>query len=347
MSAPDFDARKIPLAAQEDLRRRVVAAVEGGMGKAEASRVFHVHPNSVYRWTKAVAQRGKAALGGRRRGRRPAEQKRLSPQQQHRVRRVIVNRTPEQVGGSGVLWTRAAVRDHVRREFGVSLSLPSIGKYLRSWGLSPQKPVRRAYEQDPAKVRAWLAETYPGIVAAARQSGGIVVWLDESGVSSTPNAALTWAPIGATPRIGKSGQRFRVNLMAAITNRGALNFTVYDGSLTIDIYLDFLARLVRHFGVHVHLIVDGHPTHKAKTVKAWLAEHADAITQYFLPGYSPELNPVELLNADTKAGLASQPAPRNRGELTAQIRTHLHRRQKQPGRIKALFGKPEVAYAAT
>lgn len=144
----------------------------------------------------------------------------------------------------------------------------------------------------------------------------------------------------------KTGKRFRVNLMAALSNQGALSFAVYEGSLTAARYTDFLGRLVHHYDQPVHLIVDGHPIHRAKSVTAWLAEHAEAITQYFLPGYSPELNPVEILNGDAKRHVATLAAPRNRAELTVAISSHLHRRQRQPDTVAAMFRKEEVRYAA-
>lgn len=236
--------------------------------------------------------------------------------------------------------------DLVKRRFGITINLPTTGKYLKSWGLSPQKPIRKSYEQNPAAVRAWLDEQYPAIVAQARVDGGIILWLDQSGIPSTAELRATWALVGVTPVVPKTGKRFRVNLMAALSNRGALSFTVYDGSLSVARYTDFLGRLIRHYARHVHLIVDGHPTHRAKAVTAFLAENAETITQYFLPGYSPEPNPVEILNGDTKRHVAALTAPHNRVELTAAISSHLHRRQKQPATVAAMFHKEEVNHAA-
>jgi len=316
------------------------------MSQKEVAEIFHVNATSVSGWVNAWRRMGDRALQAKARGRRPQEQKALSKKQQKTVCVVLRVQTPEQAGGTGLLWTRKEVADLVRRRFAVCISLPTTGKYLREWGLTPQKPIRKSYEQNPAAVRAWLDERYPAIVQAAKAEGGIILWLDESGIPSTAELRATWAPIGITPVVPKTGKRFRVNLMAAISNQGALSFTVYDGSLTVHRYLDFLSRLTRHHDQHVHLIVDGHPTHRAKTVTAWLAEHPDAITQHFLPGYSPELNPVEILNGDTKRHVAALTAPRNRAELTVAISSHLHRRQKQPDTVAAMFRKEEVRYAA-
>lgn len=317
------------------------------MSQVEAAEVFGVSTRSVSRWWNAFQRNGSKGLVGGTRGQRPGVQKALSTNQQKVLCRTILQQTPAQAGGEGLLWTRAEVAALIMRRYQIRLSLPTIGKYLRSWGLSPQRPVRRAYEQNPRVIRTWLTETYPAIVAAAKDDGGIVLWLDESGISSTAELATTWTITGHTPVLPKTGQRFRVNLMAAISNRGKLHFTVYQGSLTVGLYRKFLDRLATDYpGCRVHLIADQHPTHKAKTITAWLAENEHRIVQHFLPGYAPELNPVELLNGDTKREVANKAAPRNRLAMAAAIRAHLHRLQKLPDRVISFFHKPEVAYAA-
>jgi transposase len=240
---------------------------------------------------------------------------------------------------------RHQVAQLVTRWFGVVLSLVTIGKYLRSWGLSPQKPVCKAYEQNPEVVARWLEETYPAITSQARRDGGIVLWLDQTGLRSDNAVGATWAPTGQTPVVGKTGVRFGANAMAAISNKGELYFTVYHGSLTTEIMTRFCDRLTRHLDRKIHLIVDRHPTHRSKAVRDWMTERADQIELHFMPGYSPELNPVELLNADTKRHVA-QTNPGNKHELAAETRTHLRRRQNQPDRVRAFFGKEEVRYAA-
>lgn len=316
------------------------------MSQVQAAEVFDVSLRSISRWLKAEREYGKRGLRNGRAGRRPGEQKALSKRTQRMICRIMLIQTPEQAGGEGLLWTRAAVADLIERRWEISLSLPTIGKYLKSWGLSPQRPIRRAYEQNPRAIQRWLKETYPAIVAAAQKDAGLIYFLDESGIGSADKPGTTWAPVGVTPVIPKTGQRFRVNLMAAITNQGHLRFTVYEGSLTVKRYIDFLDRLVRDSGGRrVHLIADQHPTHKAKTVKTWLAEHTEHLVQHFLPGYAPELNPVELLNGHTKKAVSAQAATRNRAQLSSKISTHLHRLQKQPATVKGFFRKPEVLYA--
>jgi transposase len=221
------DARRLSPAAQEDLRRRAVAAVKAGYAQAAVSTVLGVSPQAVSRWVNAFDRKGNRALRAGKRGRRPGEQKALDPRQEARVRRAVIGKYPDQVALPGLVWTRPQVRQLVRNWFGIGLSLVSIGKYLRSWGLSPQKPIRRAYEQNPEAVARWLAEQYPAIEKQARKDKAIILWLDQTGLRSDAPVGTTWAPVGKTPVVGKTGKRFGVNVMAAISNKGELYFTCF------------------------------------------------------------------------------------------------------------------------
>jgi len=167
MGVTVWDARRLSPAAQEDLRRRAVAAVQAGHTQAAVSTVLGVSPQAVSLWVNAVRRNGSGALKARRRGRRAGEQKALDPRREARIRRAVLGKYPDQVALPGLVWTRPQVRQLIRDWFGIGLSLVTIGKYLRSWGLSPQKPVRRAYEQNPQAVARWLAEEYPAIQARA------------------------------------------------------------------------------------------------------------------------------------------------------------------------------------
>jgi transposase len=242
------------------------------------------------RWMQRYRQGGWAGLSERRRGRRPGEQAALSASQQQEVIALVREATPDQLGLPGFLWTREAVAELIGRRYGMWLARTTVGLYLRSWRFSPQKPKRRALEQNPAAVRRWLSETYPAIVAAAKREGGVVLWLDEMGVRSAAAAGRSWAPVGQTPVIKGTGKRFRVNMISAISNQGSLRFRLFVGSFSSRVFIDFLGRLLRDCGGRkVHLIVDGHPVHHAKLVSAWVGRHAERIELHFLPGYSPEL----------------------------------------------------------
>ncbi len=291
----DEDTRSLPGAAQAALRNRAVRAVLGGMTQAAAARVFGVHPNAVGRWVKRYRQGGWDGLAERRRGRRPGEQAALTDSQQQEIKALVRDTTPDQLGLGVLLWTRDAVAELIAGRYGVWLARTTVGGYLRGWGFSPQKPVRRALEQDPVAVGRWLAEEFPAIRAQARREGGVVGWLDELGVRSDAAAGRSWAPAGQTPVVKRAGKRFRVHMLSAISAGGLLRFRLFAGSFTGPVFIDFLRRLLADCAPRrVHLVVDGHPVHHAKLVGAWVARHAERIELHFLPGYSPELNPVGL-----------------------------------------------------
>ncbi len=343
----DEDTRSLSGEAQAALRNRAVQAVLDGMTQAEAARVFRVHRNAVNRWIRRYREGGWAGLAEQRRGRRPGEQPALSERQQQELIALVRDSTPDQLGLAGFLWTRDAVAELLAQRYGVWLARTTVGGYLRGWGFSPQRPQRRALEQNPVAVARWLAEEFPAICALAKREGGVVLWLDEMGVRSDAAAGRSWAPVGQTPVIKRTGKRFRVNMISAISNQGLLRFRLFTGSFTGAVFIDFLRRLLRDCqGRTVHLIVDGHPVHRAKLVSAWVGRHAERIELHFLPGYSPELNPVELLNHDVKANAAGRRRPRSAGELREELHGYLRRRQRQPAVLVRFFDHPTTRYAA-
>jgi transposase len=339
-------AKRLSPSSQEDLRRRAVAAVESGRTQVEVAETFGVGLRSLSRWVNTFRGKGNRGLAAKKRGRRPGEQKALDARQQARVRRAVLGRYPDQLQLVGLVWTRGLVGELVKGWFGLELSRVTIGGYLRSWGFSPQKPVQVAYEKNPEAVRSWLEQRYPAIAARAKRENAVVLWLDQTGLRSDATVAATWAPVGQTPVVPNTGRRFTVNAMAAISNKGELYFTVFEGGFNVRVMIEFLDRLTRHLDRKIHLVVDGHPSHRAKLLTAWLADRAGKIEMHFLPPYSPELNPVELLNGDLKHHVTATQSPRDQQELAAGARTHLRRRQNQPDRVKAFFGKEEVRYAA-
>jgi hypothetical protein len=238
------------------------------------------------------------------------------------------------------------VAELIGQRYGLLLARTTVGGYLRGWGFSPQKPQRRALEQNPAAVARWLATEFPAIRAQAKREGGVVLWLDEMGVRSDAAAGRSWAPVGQTPVIKGTGKRFRVNMISAISNAGRLRFRLFTGSFSSRVFIDFLGRLLRDCGGRkVHLIVDGHPVHRSKLVSAWVGRHGDQIELHVLPGYSPGLNP-ELLHHDVKANAAGRRRPRSVGELRNELQGYLRRRQRQPQVVVRFFDHPTTRYAA-
>jgi len=223
----------------------------------------------------------------------------------------------------------------------------SVKRYLRSWGFSPQKPMRRAYEQSDEAVRRWLQESLPEIEKRARAGRAEILWADESGLRSDHSAGRTWAPAGKTPVTKGTGERFKANMIAAVSNTGTLRFRVFEERFTGPLFLDFLRRLVKDAaGRKVVLIVDGHPAHRARIVRDWVTANPQLIELHFLPGYAPELNPVEMLNQDVKTNALGRRRPADLTELKGDVRSFLRSAQRQPAKVAAYFQERHVTYAA-
>jgi transposase len=342
------DARRLPPVAREVVRLRVVAALESGTVRTyrQAAEMFGVSERSVGSWWRAYRSGGRDALAVRR-TRRPGPQELISDVDRGTLFQAMADYSPEELMIGGPLWTRAAVRELIRMVSGVVMTERGVGKWLRRHGFTPQRPARRAYQQQEKKVRAWLEEEYPAIAARAKAEKAQVAWADQCGLrSDTAPPGRSWAPRGCTPVVRVNGRRLRVNVMSAITSRGALWFTVFTGRFTAKVFTGFLDRLARQAQRKVHVIADRHPVHRSKAVRTWLEENADRVELHLMPGYSPELNPDEILNADVKRHVHASRA-RSTDDLAHETRRFLRRRQRQPHIVRGYFHARHVRYTIT
>jgi transposase len=340
------DARTLESSALYLLRRQVVQAVRGGMSQTEAARTFGASLRAVSKWRQIDREGGLRALTLKRRGRRPGGG-RLSPTRAARIRATIVGKMPDQLKLPFYLWTRAAVASLIQREYGIVVSLVTVGRYLNAWGMSPQKPVRRAYERNDTAITRWLKQDYPALVRQAKQDHAVIYWGDEMGLRSDHVAGTSYAPLGQTPVVRATGQRFGCNMISAITNKGALAFMVFQGKFKAPVFVAFMQRLLKQVDGQIMLIVDGHPVHRSGAAKRFVDQHTQRLRLIRMPGYCPELNPDELLNQDVKTNGLGKSRPTDRTELMTTVRRHLYRRQKQPQVIKNLFREKHVRYAAS
>jgi len=339
------NGRKLSAEAQEALRMRVVRAiVEQGLTQTEAAETFGVGRSSIYGWMKAYRKGGFDALKAKKRG--PKRCSRLAGWQAATVVRLIEDRCPDQLKLPFALWTREAVGQLIEQRFGIVLSVWTVGRYLKRWGFTPQKPLRRAYEQDPQAVEAWLKQEYPEIRKRAKAEKACIYWGDEMGLRSDHQVGASYARKGQTPVLPGTGRRFGCNMISAITNRGQLSFMIFKDRFTAPVMLTFLKRLVRQSEQKVYLILDGHPVHRSRRVKRWVSEHEDEIALFYLPGYSPQLNPDEYLNNDVKGNAVGRRRAGTQSEMMANLRSYLHSTQKQPHIVRSYFQHKDVRYAA-
>ena len=340
------DSRTLPIAVLNERRRRAVKLRLSGMKLAEVSAQTELSKTTIIAACKAYAAGGWKAVAVKRRGRSTGDGRRLSAPQEAEIRRLICERTPDQLKMSFALWNRNAVRELMYTRFGIDVPVRTVGHYLRRWGFTPQKPLKRAYEQRPAEVRRWLDEQYPAIAERAKHEGAEIHWGDETGLRSDDVRGRGYAPRGQTPLIRVNQRRENVSLISTGTNQGKVRWMVLNGAMNTAKLIAFLQRLVKDAQRKVFLILDNLRVHHAKVVKAWLAQHVEQIEVFYLPSYSPELNPDECLNADLKAAVTTQAPVRTKGQLKSMAIAHMRKLHNSPTRVMKYFQHRPVRYAA-
>ena len=340
------DARLLNPSTQNYLRQQAIRLREQGKRIVDIAQYLGVHRNTVSDWWQQYQQQGEAVLKQQPRGNKLGEGRTLSPTQEAMVQQQMREHFPNKLGIDSALWTRQAVRTLIAQVSGVEMPIRTVGEYLKRWGMTPQKPLKRAYEQNPKLVETWWKQEYPALQQRAELAGAEIAWGDESGVRSDAQVGRGYAPIGETPEIQLNTQRARVNYIASIDNQGTVRFMLYTQKLTAEVLLIFLKRLTQQRTRKLFLVVDRHPVHRSQAVQQWLAEHRHTIEMIYLPPYAPQLNPAEYLNCDVKQGVHSKPPTRNQAQLQQRVRSHLHKIQKLPQRVMRYFQHPFIAYAA-
>jgi transposase len=270
----------------------------------------------------------------------------LSAEEAGQIRAWVVEQTPEALGLPFALWTSRAVRELIMRRFGKRLGLTAVQLHLRRWGLTPQKPLIRAKQRQPAAIAAWLATAYPAIAKRAKTLRAVIYWGDETGISNQDQIGRSYAPRGKTPVVARTAKRISRSMISAVSNRGLLRFMLYEGALNAGLFIAFLRRLIKDAGRRVVLIVDNLKVHKAGKVQAWLTSHAHEIELFYLPSYAPDHNPSEYLNNDLKQQLRQQPQSASEQELIKRTHAVLRVIQRSPERVRAYFRPEPVRYAA-
>lgn len=330
----------------EALRLRAVHAREAGYGVIDIAAILGVRQETVSRWCSHYEQGGTAALPGDRTGRPIGSGRRLDAQQAEAIQQLIDSKVPEEVGIPSALWTRSAVAALIHQQTGQRLPIRTVGEYLRRWGYTPQKPVRKAYKQDPMAVAEWLEKTYPEIERRAAEEDGEIHWGDETGVRSTCQHSRGYARPQDTPELKVPGTRFSVNMISSITNQGKVRWMIYTGRMNAVLFIVFLTRLLAGATKKIFLVVDHLSVHEAAAVEAWLADKKDRIEVFYLPKYSPERNPDEYLNCDVKGNINVDGLPKDRDELKTKLHRFMQRLSKLPKRIVKYFKHKLLLYAA-
>lgn len=337
------DGRTLDHRTLETIRLMAIERVREGERPAEVIEAYGFNRTTIYKWMKAAFRPG-AGLRALRSTKATGRPRSLTAAQERRVFRWINGRDPRQYGLDFGLWTRLVVAQLIEKKFGVHLGVSAVGELLAKLGLTPQKPLQRAYQRDPEAIDRWQRETYPAIARKAKRQGAEVCFWDESGFRADTVHGKTWGVRGQTPVVERPGQRQSVSAASAVTAQGAFWFCVYEGALNGELFVELLKKMMYRRRKSVHLILDSLPAHKRTIVNEYVASTQGRLTLHFLPGYAPDLNPDELVWSHVKrTGTARRPLQKGE-KLREKIEEQLAKLQKLPGLIRSFFNAPSVAY---
>ena len=341
-----IDFRTLSSEERYGFRKRAISLIKSGKKQKDIAELFGVRTTTVSDWKKSHKLLGDKGLRDRPRGPKSEDVKLLSKYQERLIQKMIIDTMPDQLKLSFSLWTRKAVKELVERELKVVLAITTMGDYLRSWGFSPQRPKKKAYEQCSKKVQKWLEEEYPAIKKQAKEENAEIHWGDETGVRNNSQHGRSYAPKGKTPVKKSMAKRFSINMISTISNQGKVEFMIYSGSMNAERLIDFLKQFTKGKKRKIYLILDNLRVHHSKLVKKWEEENSDKIALFYLPSYSPEKNPDEYLNCDLKYGLSEKPSPKNQEQLKNNLENHMKMLQENEARVMKYFNHEDIKYAA-
>lgn len=339
------DGRNRTASAQATVREQAVDFLKKNRGtQKQASEIFGLSQSGIEKIWRKYKVDGKPGIRERKRGVQGG--KKINGKQSAQVRQLIKDKLPDQLKLPYGLWTREAVQQLILVKFGIELSRWQVGRYLKSWGYTPQKPITKAFEQKPERVKQWLEKEYPAIKKRAHKEKAVIYFGDETGMRSDHQAGRSYAPAGETPVIKKTGQRFSLNMISAISNRGHLQFMIMDGRFNSEVFQTFLKRMIKYSKQKIYFITDGHPAHKTKKLNEWLAQNKKRIEVFFLPPYSPELNAQEYVNQDVKTNVIGKKRPINKEQMKSNVEDFMKKRKKDKKQVQKYFHVSHVRYAA-
>jgi transposase len=343
MKKINMDARRLTHKTLTELRKRGVSSVQDGQSPELVAKALGINRVTIYGWLALYRNGGWAALDARKRGGRKPK---LDAKAIRWIYNTVTIKNPLQLKFTFALWTAKMVGQVIFQQFGIKLSKASVCRLLAQLGLTPQRPVWRAYQQRPEQVKKWLEEEYPRIRALARRHKALIFFGDEAGVRSDHHAGTTWAIKGKTPVVSSTGARFGLNLISAVSAQGEFRFMTTKGRVGAAKVIEFIKRLIHGVDRMVFLIVDGHPAHKAKMVSRFVDTIKDRFRLFFLPPYSPELNPDERVRNDLKNNGIGKQMITSPKQLYSSVISYLRSIQKSPARVRSYYHNETTRYAA-
>ena len=340
-----IDARKHNQQTQYELRKQLVRLRKQGIPNKAAAELVGISANHASTIWQKYQRGGIKAIKPGIRGRQIGAQRTLSQEQESAVQNLLIDKNPLQLKLPFALWTRDAVRMLIKQRYGLEIPVRTISDYLHRWGFTPQKPTKRAYEQDPKRLKQWLETDYPEITACAKKEKAEIHWGDETGINSDGYNVKGFAPKGKTPVVLLTAKRNKINMISSITNRGKVRFMLYRESMTAKVLIKFMSRLIKDSPRKVFLILDNLRVHHSKVVQKWIKTNEEKIKVFFLPPYSPEINPDEYLNGDLKQRIRSGIPAKTVDDLTKKTRSFMKTLQCRSNHVMNYFKHPKIVYA--
>jgi transposase len=322
------------------MRRLAVRRVLAGETQAAVAQSLEVRETTVWKWFALYRAKGEDGLGSRTATGRPPT---LTAKQRDRLKRIIIGKNPRQLNFGSALWSLPIVRQLVERLFGVVLHDTTVARMLRKLGLTPQKPLRRAFQRDDEECRRWATEVFPEIVRETKRKQATLLFLDETGVHEDGPTGTTWGKRGATPVVRVSGKRRRANVISAISPRGRLWFRCFTGTLGAAAFVRFLRDLLSDVRGKVVLVLDSHPAHTAAETRRFIHERRDRLSLHFLPGYAPDMNPDEHVWGHLKTMFRRNPLEEG-ADLIFEAHSRMETIAHDRSLVRAFFSRPQVSY---
>jgi transposase len=343
-----IDARKLTPRELSEKRKIAIKLREKGVPNKEVAQIVGISAQTISTYYTRYKQEGKKVFKVKSAGRPKNTGKTLSDEQEQRIIRQLIDTTPEQLKFKFALWTREAVKQLIKHELDIDMPISTVGHYLKKWEFTSKKPIKRAYERKDEKTQKWLNEEYPKIKKQAKAEDAVIWWGDETACVSLPSNLKGYAKKGSKikPVLTHPAQKFKINMISAITNTGKTMFSLYDESINVDRFIEFLQKVIDSSDKKVYMIVDNLRVHHAKLVTAWVEEHKEEIAIFYLPPYSPEFNPDEYLNQDYKRNANKNNIPFTKTQLRKNTEKYMNEISNNEEKVANFFKHPSIAYAA-
>ena len=342
-----IDGRALTKEALAERQMMIIKMLKNGNKVNEISRITGCSINTVYslghRYTQCKDKDNFLEI--KTRGNKEGTGRTLTLVQENKIKKVIIEKYPDQLKFDFALWTRKAVQMLIKKLFSIDMPIRTVGQYLQRWGYTPQKPMKHSFKRDEAKIENWLNNEFPAIKREAEKQNAEIYWGDETSLESGDLRGKGYAPKGKTPIIKNIEVKIKISMISAITNQGKVFWKLHSGTIDAIKFLEFVKRLVFNKKKKIFLVLDNARVHHSRLLSAWLKKNKEKIQLFFIPPYSPELNPDERINADVKYGVGSKKPKRTENELSTAVDTHMNDLKKNPSRIRKYFNDDKISYA--